>query len=89
MEPHIEYVRTALDARMRVTPKGFPYWYARDLMEILAYARWENFKQVIEKAIQACDNSGKFSSDHFLYMTEMIEAGTVTPTRSACTNSAE
>lgn len=75
MEPHIEYVKTALDARMRVTPKGFPYWYARDVMEILAYARWENFKQVIEKAIQACDNSGKFSANHFRYMAEMIEAG--------------
>lgn len=75
MEPHIEYVKTALDAKMRVTPKGFPYWYGRDLMEILAYARWENFKDVIEKAIQACDNSGKFSTHHFRYTTEMIEAG--------------
>lgn len=75
MEPNIEYVKTALDARMRVTPKGFPYWYARDVMEILAYARWENFKQVIEKAIQACDNSGKFSTNHFRYIAEMIEAG--------------
>ncbi|HEV2521531.1 MAG TPA: DNA damage-inducible protein D [Candidatus Acidoferrales bacterium] len=75
MEPHIEYVKTALDARMRVTPKGFPYWYGRDLMEILAYARWENFREVIDKAIQACDSSGKFSSNHFRYITEMIEAG--------------
>ena len=75
MEPHIEYVKTALDAKMRLTPKGWPYWYARDLMEILGYARWENFRDVIEKAIQACDNSGKFSSNHVRYITEMIEAG--------------
>ena len=75
MESRIEYVKTALDARMRITPKGFPYWYGRDLMEILGYARWENFREVIEKAIQACDSSGKFSVNHFRYMAEMIEAG--------------
>ena len=58
-----------------MTPKGFPYWYGRELMEILGYARWENFRQVIDKAIQACDSSGKFSFNHFRYMAEMIEAG--------------
>jgi DNA-damage-inducible protein D len=60
---------------MRVTPKGYPYWYGRQLMEILGYARWENFNEVVQKAMQACDNSGKFSSHHFRYMAEMIEAG--------------
>jgi DNA-damage-inducible protein D len=75
MEPHLEYVKTALDATMRITPKGFPYWYGRDLMGILAYARWENFREVIDKAMEACDSSGKFSSHHFRYMAEMIEAG--------------
>jgi len=75
LDPNIEYVKTALDARMRVTPKGFPYWYGRDLMEILGYARWENFTEVIQKAMAACDSSGKFSSNHFRYIAEMIEAG--------------
>jgi DNA-damage-inducible protein D len=75
MEAHIEYVKTALDASMRVTPKGYPYWYGRQLMEILGYARWENFNEVVQKAMQACDNSGKFSSHHFRYMAEMIEVG--------------
>ena len=75
MDSHIEYVKTALDASMRVTPKGNPFWYGRDVMEILSYLRWENFTEVVGKAILACDNSGKFSSNHFRYMTEMIEAG--------------
>jgi DNA-damage-inducible protein D len=75
MDPQIEYVKTALDARMRVTPKGFPYWYGRDVMEILGYARWENFREVIEKAKVACDSSGKFSVNHFRYKAEMIQAG--------------
>jgi len=68
-------VKTALDARMRVTPKGFPYWYGRDLMEILGYARWENFTDIIQKAMTACDSSGKFSSNHFRYIAEKVEIG--------------
>ncbi len=75
MEPHIEYVKTALDSRMRVTPKGFPFWYARDVMEVLAYTNWENFTKVIEKAITACDKSGRFSTKHFLGIKEMVEIG--------------
>lgn len=75
MEPHIEYIKTALDARMHVTSKGFPFWYGRDVMEILAYTNWENFMSVIDKAKLACDNSGKFSTNHFLDTKEMIEAG--------------
>jgi DNA-damage-inducible protein D len=75
LENNIEYVKMALDARMRVTPKAFPYWYGRDLMEILAYSRWENFTVVIQKAMSACDNSGRFSFNHFRYITEMVEGG--------------
>jgi hypothetical protein len=75
VEQQLDFIKTALDSRMRVTPRGFPYWYARDVMEILSYARWENFREVIEKAMLACDNSGKVSSHHFRYMAEMIEAG--------------
>lgn len=75
MEPHIQYVKTALDAKMRVTPKGFPFWYGRDVMEILAYSDWENFLNVVSKAKTACDNSGRFSSNHFLDITEMVKIG--------------
>ena len=75
MEPYIEYINTALNAKMRVTAHGKPYWYGRDLMEILDYARWENFVPVIEKAKVSCDNSGMFSTKHFLYKQEVIEVG--------------
>lgn len=75
MESNIEYVKTALDARMRVTSKGFPYWYGRDVMNILGYADWANFLHVVSKAKASCDNSGKFSSNHFLEITEMVSIG--------------
>jgi DNA-damage-inducible protein D len=75
MEPHIDYIKTSLDAKMHITAKGNPYWYGRDLMEILDYARWENFTPVIEKAEIACNNSGMFSNNHFLHMQEMVAIG--------------
>jgi len=75
MESQIEYVKTALAARMRITPRGFPYWYGRDLMEILNYVRWENFKEVVEKAVAACNNSGRFSNNHFREITEKVAIG--------------
>ena len=75
MEPHIEYVKTALDAKMRITPKGFPFWYGRDVIQILAYSEWGKLVHVVSKAKEACDNSGRFSSKHFHEITEMVAIG--------------
>lgn len=38
---------------------GSEYWCARDLAEVLDYAKWENFHKVIKRAIIACKNSGR------------------------------
>ena len=51
------------------------FWMARDLQEILGYARWENFAKVIQKARTACMTSGYDEVDHFLDVTKMIEIG--------------
>jgi hypothetical protein len=51
---------------------GVEFWMARDLQEVLGYARWENFAKVIEKARTACKNTGYDESDHFLDVTKMI-----------------
>jgi DNA-damage-inducible protein D len=75
METPIDYVKTALDAKMKVTAKGFPFWYGRDVMAILSYENWDNFKNIVEKAVAACNNSGKFSNNHFLEIREMVDIG--------------
>lgn len=36
---------------------GNEYWYARELMIALGYKDWSKFKNVIQKAIVACENS--------------------------------
>jgi DNA-damage-inducible protein D len=51
------------------------YWLARDLQELLGYAKWENFVRVIEKAKTACKSSGFDPADHFLDVRKMVELG--------------
>ncbi len=45
--------------------EGVEFWYARDLQQLLGYTKWENFRLVIEKAREACNNSGQNYEDHF------------------------
>ena len=51
------------------------FWYARDLMPLLGYERWENFDKAISRAIGSCDTSGVPVSNHFREVTKMITAG--------------
>ena len=38
---------------------GAQYWFARDFQVILEYKEWRKFLGVIEKAKEACVNSGQ------------------------------
>lgn len=51
------------------------FWYARDLMEPLGYARWENFLTAVQRAQDACLGAGYEVSDHFRDVTKMVEIG--------------
>ena len=54
---------------------GIEFWYARELMPILQYSKWENFKKVIEKAMIACENSGISIKDCFPDVRKPIISG--------------
>lgn len=57
----------------RTDLEGAECWSARDLQEILGYARWHNFQNTIEKAKEACSNAGENCDDHFLNVNREIE----------------
>ena len=58
-----------------IDENGSEYWEARELMLVLQYAKWENFKKVIEKAITACENSEISVKDCFLDIRKPIISG--------------
>ena len=76
----------------RVNENGVEYWLSRDLAKILEYADYRNFIAVINKAKEACSNSGNDVLDHFGDITEMVTIGsgaqrpidTIKLTRYAC-----
>ena len=47
-------------------------WFARDLQELLGYARWENFTVAIGRAVESCKSQGANIDDHFREVTKMI-----------------
>ena len=47
-------------------------WYARELQQVLGYARWENFVVAVGRAMEACKTMGINVDDHFREVTKMI-----------------
>lgn len=59
----------------RNASKTIEFWYARELMSLLGYERWENFEKAICRAVESCENSGIEVSDHFREVTKMVSLG--------------
>lgn len=51
------------------------YWLARDLARVLDYPHWRNFLPVLDKAREACTNSGQMPPDHFADIRKMVDIG--------------
>ena len=54
---------------------GQEYWSARELFKVLEYIRWDKFLNVIEKAKEACANSGQDPENHFPRVGKMVDIG--------------
>ena len=61
----IEVSTSVFESIKHVDEFGHEYWYARELMPVLNYKKWERFSNAIEKAKVACDNSGYDVNEHF------------------------
>ena len=58
-----------------INEQGSEYWLARKLAKALDYKDYRNFLVAIDKAMEACQNSGQIISDHFGDTTNMILIG--------------
>ena len=54
---------------------GVECWSARELQELLGYAKWDKFLNVVEKAQEACINAGERIANHFPQVEKMVEIG--------------
>ncbi len=59
----------------RVNPEGHESWSARDLARVLEYLNFRNFQPVVEKAKEACAQSGQPVADHFAEIRNMVAIG--------------
>ena len=55
--------------------RNIEVWYARELQEVLGYARWENFVGAIGRAMESCRTLGIDVDDHFREVTKMVQLG--------------
>lgn len=65
-------VKNMLDSISHLDTNGNPFWYARDLMGVLGYSKWQKFEILIERSINACQSYGYNPSDHFVPGDKMI-----------------
>jgi DNA-damage-inducible protein D len=59
----------------QIDENGNEYWMARQLAKALDYTDFRNFIGVIEKAIEACKNSGYAVAEHLVETNEVLIAG--------------
>jgi DNA-damage-inducible protein D len=56
-----------------VDENGVEFWYAREFQVVLEYKKWEKFYNVIQKAINTCNNSNNAISEHFSQVGKTIK----------------
>ena len=53
-----EYTNSVFENIKHIDEFGNEFWYARELSKVLEYKDWRNFLKVLNKAKEACKNSG-------------------------------
>lgn len=65
MQDLSRYNESTFERIKRLTDEGIEFWYARELQPALEYAQWRRFSEAIDRAKEACANSGNSVPDHF------------------------
>lgn len=75
MSDIVNYNEQTFESIKHVNENGQEFWYARELQKVLEYSEWRNFQNVINKAKDACQNSGNNVQDHFVDVNKMVGIG--------------
>ena len=76
MEKNISKEHLSVFEQIRkVDERNVEFWSARDMAKVLEYTDFRNFRNVIDKAKEACENSRQKVSDHFVDTNEMVIIG--------------
>lgn len=67
--------QTVFEQIKRLDENKNEYWTARDLSKVLEYSEYRHFKPVIDKAKEACKNSGYPVANHFENVLGMVYIG--------------
>lgn len=76
MTKDIQKTGLSIFEQIRITDEeGNEFWVARQLAKALDYTDFRNFLSVIEKAREACVNSGQLIENHIVEFNEMVPIG--------------
>ena len=57
LDKNLNYTNQTFEDIKHIDENGIEFWYARELMPVLQYSKWQNFKKIIGKAMITCENS--------------------------------
>lgn len=74
-EEENNYTESLFESIRHMNEYNQEFWYARELQIALEYSKWDNFKKVILKAMEACKNSENNVEHHFAEVGKMVNIG--------------
>ena len=70
-----KYTERLFEDIKHIDENGNEFWYARELMPLLEYSKWENFNSVIQKSVLSYNNSNNDDSYWFPEVRKPIIPG--------------
>ena len=61
-----------LEECMHVDEDGVEYWYAREIMEVFGYSKWQNFEIAIERARVSLETTKTAGQEHFAEVSKSL-----------------
>lgn len=71
LEKSENYNNKTFEDIKHIDENGIEFWYARELMPILQYSKWQNFEKILDKAKISCENSDISVFEHFTDVSKL------------------